>query len=34
VDKLVDEKIAAFVKVVDANPQSKGQVTTCRMLTA
>ncbi|KAF8934606.1 hypothetical protein BGZ47_010293 [Haplosporangium gracile] len=26
VDKLVDEKIAAFVKVVDANPQSKGQI--------
>ncbi|KAG9064658.1 hypothetical protein KI688_002916 [Linnemannia hyalina] len=25
VDKLVDEKIAAFVKVVDSNPQSKGQ---------
>ncbi|KAG0293215.1 hypothetical protein BGZ96_003156 [Linnemannia gamsii] len=26
VDKLVDEKITAFVKVVDANPQSKGQI--------
>ncbi|KAF9150538.1 hypothetical protein BG015_007651 [Linnemannia schmuckeri] len=26
VDKLVDEKIAAFVKVVDTNPQSKGQI--------
>ncbi|KAF9143971.1 hypothetical protein EC957_002565 [Mortierella hygrophila] len=26
VDKLVDEKIAAFVKVVDSNPQSKGQI--------
>ncbi|KAF9135535.1 hypothetical protein BGW39_002283 [Mortierella sp. 14UC] len=26
VDKLVDEKIATFVKVVDANPQSKGQI--------
>ncbi|KAF9281469.1 hypothetical protein BGZ68_006622 [Mortierella alpina] len=26
VDKLVDEKIAAFVKAVDANPQSKGQI--------
>ncbi|KAG0263729.1 hypothetical protein BGZ95_003738 [Linnemannia exigua] len=26
VDRLVDEKIAAFVKVVDANPQSKGQI--------
>ncbi|KAF9966856.1 hypothetical protein BGZ70_001022 [Mortierella alpina] len=26
VDKLVDEKIAAFVKAVDSNPQSKGQI--------
>ncbi|KAF9905367.1 hypothetical protein EC991_001732 [Linnemannia zychae] len=26
VDKLVDEKIATFVKVVDSNPQSKGQI--------
>ncbi|KAF9562692.1 hypothetical protein EC968_005174 [Mortierella alpina] len=26
VDKLVEEKIAAFVKAVDSNPQSKGQI--------
>ncbi|KAG0200598.1 hypothetical protein BGX28_006394 [Mortierella sp. GBA30] len=26
VDRLVDEKISAFVKAVDANPQNKGQI--------